>query len=59
MNMFDMTKPNKAVLDKNVRLEKQADKYLTEMLSKQREEKEAKEKALNERSEERRVGERV
>ena len=43
MNMFDMTKPNKAVLDKNVRLEKQADKYLTEMLSKQREEKEAKE----------------
>ena len=48
MNMFDMTKPNKAVLDKNVRLEKQADKYLTEMLSKQREEKEAKEKALNE-----------
>lgn len=48
MNMFDMTKPNKAVLDKNVRLEKQADKYLAEMLSKQREEKEAKEKALNE-----------
>lgn len=48
MNMFDMTKPNKAVLDKNVRLEKQADKYLAEMLSKQREEKETKEKALNE-----------
>ena len=36
MDMFDMTKPNKAVLDKNVRLEKQADKYLTEMLSKRR-----------------------
>lgn len=48
MDMFDMTKPNKAVLDKNVRLEKQADKYLAEMFSKQREEKDAKEKALNE-----------